>query len=103
MNTFTPEIGCLVSIESTRLIGGNVEHVGGVAVQTRIYADTSYSDAIMRVLGIDDRLVVLEFVTATSYSPKIRTLSRKEYKLHPVGPSVVKALGLVQEYEGVVE
>ena len=92
MSTFTPDPGFLFYAECTRILTREIPH--GDTVVTEKYREQSSDHLVFRVVAKDDRVVVADVVFGDTYGNKRRILLRRDFKFEPVGPDVVKALGL---------
>lgn len=99
MNTaFTPEPGALFYADNLR-VGKQVVGFGDMATIVA-HKDRSYSEVIFRALASDDRCVIAAYAFGGGYGSSKdskKMLLRDEYRFLPVGPDVIKALGLEQQ------
>ena len=58
----------------------------------RLEFDQSYRDDVLRAVAVDDRIVIVEFLTRPSYHR--RSLSLLNWKFFPVCDEIVQALTL---------
>jgi hypothetical protein len=93
--SFEPEIGQYFCTKCTRF---HMREAGG-GFTTTVYKsmDCSYNSSIFRMVASDSRMLVADEVyeyQRVRENPKRVTLLRSDYEIHPIGPDVVKALGL---------
>ena len=93
--TFTPDAGSFFYVEVKpydAVVGG------GPFGQTTVVKiqDRSYLDDVFLCTGRDDRAVVGKCLT-TAWLDKPFTFHNRSFTFYPVGPDVVKALGLSSE------
>lgn len=96
MSKFIPNPGTLFYAVCTRLI--HRESGFGITATILSTPDRSWHDAIFRAVAADDRVLVGDIVHGCGYvSIKRVTLALADFNFMPVGPDVVKALGLADE------
>lgn len=98
-NNFVPSAGDFFYTKKRpyRRVVGGMDFLSGTITQERVVEqeDNSYRDEVWKCLGRDDRAVVTEYRRSGILNGHRLILQREQYEFFPVGPEVLRALGLV--------